>query len=100
MRSRAGSRPATEGVSRPSWQTVLLLLQPPLTLLYLLAVRGGWLVPSYIPVAVLAVFPLAVLLLGRTAEGSRWLVAAAALEIGWALLAAMSVGFAIAWQLC
>ena len=61
--------------------------------------RRGWVLPSYTPVAALAVFPLAVLLLGRRAAGS-WRVAAAVLELGWALLAAMSVGFAIAWQLC
>jgi hypothetical protein len=96
MRSLAGSRPAAESVSQRRWQTVLLLLQPPLTLAYLLAVRRGWVEPSYAPIAVLALCPLAVLLLGR----SRWAVMAAVLELGWAMLAAMSIGFAIAWQLC
>jgi hypothetical protein len=84
-------------VSRPAWQTVLLLLHPPLTLLYLVAVRGGWVAPSYVPVAILALAPLAVLLRGGR---TRWRVMAAALELAWAILAAMSVGFAIAWQLC
>ena len=85
-------------MSRPAWQTVLLLLQPPLTLAYLLAVRGGWVAPSYTPVVILALLPLAVLMLARGA-GRRWLVVAAVLELGWALLAAMSIGFAIAWRL-
>jgi hypothetical protein len=83
-------------VSRRRWQTVLLLLQPPLTLLYLLAVRGGWAVPSYLPIAILALCPIAAFLLG----GRRgWIAAVAMLEIGWAVLAAMSVGWAIAWRL-
>lgn len=82
-------------MSRRTWQTVLLLVQPPLTLAYLLAVRHGWAEPSYGPIAVLALCPLLVLLFGR----SRWLATAAVLELGWAMLAAMSIGFAIAWRL-
>jgi len=65
---------------------------------YLIALRGRLVAPSFVPIIVLSVFPLAALVLGAS-RGWRWGVAALALlELGWAALAEAMVGFAIAWQ--
>jgi len=87
------------------WQAFLLLPHPILTLLYLLAVRAGRAQPDFAPVVALVVLPLASTLVGvaqiRRLEspGSRSaqmvLLAIAALEVSFTVLAAALVGFAI-----
>ena len=87
------------------WQTILLLPHPILTLLYLLAVRAGRVQPGFTPVVVLVVLPLISTLVGVTqlrrteSAGSRGgqivLLAIAALEASFTVLAAAVVGFAI-----
>jgi hypothetical protein len=92
-------------MSRPlRWQVGLLLLFPPLSLLYLWGVQVQRVRPGFGPVLGLAALPLAASVLGlvalrRTREGVRRqviLLAAALAEILWALCALAMVGFAIA----
>ncbi len=90
------------------WQAALLLPHPVLTLLYLLAVRAQRLEPSFAPVAVLATLPVLSAMVGishlrgTSAAGSRGgqitLLALAALEIAFSVLAAAVVGFAIGFR--
>ena len=90
-----------------AWQAALLLPQPPLSLLYLLALRTERLRPSFVPLALLAAAPLASAVVGAAAlrspaAGSRgWhaaLLVGAGVELAWTLLAEAMVGFAIAWR--
>jgi hypothetical protein len=95
-------------VSRPlAWQLALALAQPPLSVLYLALVRGEHLRPSFVPLGVLALLPLASAAVGlvawRTARPAarRWhggLVALAVVELAWTGLAEAMIGFAIAWR--
>jgi hypothetical protein len=95
-------------LSRPlGWQLALVLAQPPLSVLYLWLVRRETIRPSFVPLAVLALVPLASAAIGlgawRTARPptrSRhaWLIAVAVLELAWTALAEAMVGFAIAWR--
>jgi len=90
------------------WQTILLLPHPILTLLYLLAVRAERVQPGFAPVVVLVVLPFISTLVGVTqlrrieSSGSRGgqivLLAIAALEVSFTVLAAAVVGFAIGLQ--
>ena len=95
-----------EGVPRAAlWQAALLLPHPVLTLLYLLAVRGERVEPSFGPVVALVALPFLSAVVGVThlrrtaAAGSRGgqmvLLALAALEAAFTVLAAAVVGFAI-----
>ena len=81
---------------------MLLAPQPPLSLLYLVALRAERIAPSFGPLLALAVFPLASLLIGVRAGGPRarrfLLGALAVAELAWTALAEAMVGFAIAWQ--
>lgn len=87
------------------WQAALLLPHPVLTLLYLLAVRAARVEPSFGPVVVLVALPVLSALVGishlrRTAavgsrSGQMVLLALAALEAAFTVLAAAVVGFAI-----
>ncbi len=87
------------------WQAVLLLPQPILTLLYLLAVRTGRAEPSFTPVVAAAILPLLSALVGAAklrhpepaaSRGAQIaLLAAAALEVSFTVLAAAVIGFAI-----
>ncbi len=95
------------GGPRRAWRLALLLPHPPLSLLYLLAIRTGRL-PAVVAVAVaLAVLPLLSLLLGlrgRTEDpthghGSRWLTVLAVAELLWALLCIAIVNVAQVWRL-
>jgi hypothetical protein len=82
----------------------LLLPFPPLSLLYLLAVRAQRVRPGFGPVLGLALLPLAASILGlvalRRTTGSVprqvMLLTVALAEILWALCALAMVGFAIA----
>lgn len=86
------------------WQIVLLLPQPPLTLLYLVLVRGERLRPSFVPVVVLTLLPLGSLLLAVPRRGAATatrtaaiaVVVLAVLELAWGAASAALVGFAIA----
>jgi hypothetical protein len=89
------------------WQALLLIPQPPLSLLYLLAVRGELARPSFVPLAVLAALPAAVLVASgravcRAAQGARRghaiTLGIAAAELVWSVLAQALMGFAIAWR--
>ena len=87
------------------WQVILLLPQPILTLLYLLALRAERVEPAFEPVVGLAVLPLVSTLVGLVqlrrpeSSGSRGgqmaLLAIATLEVSFTVLAAAVVGFAI-----
>ena len=87
------------------WQLVLLLPHPILTTLYLLAVRAGSVQPSFIPVVALVLLPLLATFVGTAqlrrpeAPASRGgqivLLAVAAVEVSFSVLAAAIVGFAI-----
>jgi hypothetical protein len=87
------------------WQAALLLPHPVLTLLYLLAVRGERVEPSFGPVVVLVALPIVSAMVGIShlrqiaSAGSRGgqmvLLALAALEAAFTVLAAAVVGFAI-----
>lgn len=87
------------------WQIILLLPQPILTVLYLLAVRTERVQPSFTPVVALAILPLLAALIGvsklRQSEsggarsGQVMLLAVAVLEVSFTVLAAAVVGFAI-----
>jgi hypothetical protein len=90
-----------------SWQVALLLPQPPLSILYLLLIRAERVPPRFAPVVVLAVLPLASLVVGirrwvrsHPPRGRRELalLAVSLLELAWAVLSAAVVGFAIALQ--
>jgi hypothetical protein len=91
----------------PSWRAALLLLpQPPLSLLYLLAVRHGSTTPRYLPVVALAAFPaLALLSIVRVLRakgnhgGDVLIAVGAVVELALALVTFALVGFDIAWQL-
>jgi hypothetical protein len=95
-------------LSRPlRWQLALALAQPPLSVLYLLLVHRGRLAPSFAPLGLLALLPLASAAVGLTAWRSAppatrsrhgWLVALAVLELAWTGLAQSMIGFAIAWR--
>jgi hypothetical protein len=82
---------------------VLVLPYPPLSLLYLLAVRWERVEPSFTPLVLLAALPLAAVVLGiRGLLGGRergWhaaLLAVAVVELLWAVMASAMIGFAIA----
>ena len=87
------------------WQAALLLPHPVLTLLYLLAVRAERVQPSFAPVVALIILPILSTMVGIThlrqasSAGSRGgqmvLLALAALEASFTVLAAAVVGFAI-----
>jgi hypothetical protein len=92
---------------RRAWRLALLLPHPPLSLLYLLAIRSGRL-PPLVAVAVgLAVLPLLSLLLGFWGRGddprersrSPVLTALAVGELLWALLCITIVNVAEVWRL-
>jgi hypothetical protein len=81
--------------------------QPALSLLYLLAIRERRLAPSFVPLLVLALLPVASVAVGLLARGPsrpaerRWRIAlltVAVLEVVWTVLAQAMVGFAIAWR--
>ncbi len=87
------------------WQLGLLLPHPILTLLYLVAVRAGHVHPSFVPVVALVLLPLLATFVGaaqlrRLEEasprgGQIVLLALAALEVSFTVLATAVVGFAI-----
>jgi hypothetical protein len=83
-----------------AWQTVLLALQPPLSLAYLFAMRAEQLPASFLPLMLLAAFPVAALVgelaPGHTGRRRALVVALAFLEILWTIVAQVFVGFAIA----
>jgi hypothetical protein len=88
------------------WQVGLLLLHPPLSAAYLLALRAGWLAPSFFPPLFAAAAPLASAVLGtvRLARGGErgraiLLLATALFEVVWAVVVLAIVGFAIAWRM-
>jgi hypothetical protein len=95
-------------VSRPlAWQLGLALPLPPLSVGYLLLIRGGSLAPSFAPLLLFAILPLASAAVGvtawRHARGTDrrrhgWLLGAAVLELLWVGVADAMVGFAIAWR--
>ncbi len=87
-------------MSARGWQLLLLLPQPPLTLLYLLAIRSQRVRPSFTPVILLGLLPVAALVVAVVAVRPRQPMALllAVLEIALAVLAAAMVGFAIAWR--
>jgi hypothetical protein len=85
----------------------LLVPQPPLSLLYLLAVRDGRVAPSFVPLLLLALLPVASAMVGVLTRGPsrpgdrRWraaLIAVAVLELAWTAVSEAMVGFAIAWR--
>ena len=90
------------------WQAALLLPHPVLTLLYLLAVRAERVQPSFAPVVALMILPILSTMVGVThlrragsagsRGGQRVLLALAALEASFTVLAAAVVGFAIGLQ--
>ena len=90
------------------WQAALLLPHPVLTLLYLLAVRAERVQPSFAPVVALMILPIISTMVGvrhlrqASSAGSRGgqivLLALAALEASFTVLAAAVVGFAIGLQ--
>lgn len=91
-----------------AWQALLLVPEPLLSLAYLGAIRAERLQPSFMPIVVLAAFPLASAVVGArrlqatsagtTRRSGIVLLGVAALELVWAVVAAMMVGFAIAWR--
>jgi hypothetical protein len=96
---------------RRAWRLALLLPHPPLSLLYLLAIRSGHLAPAVSVAAGLAIFPLLSLVLGgrrrarETAEEPRrrledpLLTALAIVELSWAVLCITIVNIAAVWRL-
>jgi len=85
----------------------LLLPFPVLSVGYLFAIRTGTLEPRCAPLIVLAALPAAALVGGvlglraAPAGAGGWqvgVIAVAALELLWAVLALAMVGFAIAWR--
>ena len=86
-------------MSARAWQVALLLPGPPLTLLYLLLIRAEHLRPSFGPVVVLGLAPLASIAVGVSVRPLRTsLLVLAFVEILGAILAAALVGFAVAAQ--
>jgi hypothetical protein len=90
------------------WQVAVLLLQPPLSGAYLLAMRAEIIPPSYVAAILFTAVPGAVIVAGlsalrRTEDNARsWqagIVALAALQTGWGLVTFAIVSFAIAWRL-
>ena len=87
------------------WQLGLLLPHPILTVLYLVAVRADRVRPSFVPVVALALFPVLATLVGAAQlrrldaasprGGQIVLLALAALEVSFTVLAMAVVGFAI-----
>jgi hypothetical protein len=82
----------------------LLVPHPPLSILYLLAIRHNRVHPRFAPLVVLAIFPVAALAdaVRRLAAGPRSergtsiaILCVAAIEIAWAVLALTIVGLAI-----
>ena len=75
---------------------LLLVPQPPLSLAHVLAIRAGWMAPSWTPVFGLAAFPAAALAiaLGRRPRDVG-ATAIAVLELGWSAVHAAMVGMAI-----
>jgi hypothetical protein len=97
---------AGRGSSR-LWQILLLLPLPPVSFLYLHLVRAARVTPSFVPVIVLAIFPMASILLAarrlggapsseRPISSEIALIAVALTELGWAAVTAFAVAFAIA----
>ena len=90
------------------WQVLLLLPHPILTVLYLVAVRSGSLLPRFVPVMALVVLPLVSAGVGvawlRRPEsaasrgGQVALLALAALEVSFTVLAMAVIGFAIGFR--
>ena len=88
------------------WQIGLLLPFPPLSLLYLLAVRAERLAPGFGVLLGLMLLPLASLVVGVFAVRGRRaglrtqvvLLAIAVAELVWAVLALAMAGFAVAWH--
>jgi len=89
------------------WQILLLLPQPPLSLVYLHLVRAGRVAPSFLPVIVLGALPLVSLILAsrrlgpapaddRPIASEITLVAFAITELAWTAVSAVAVGFAVA----
>jgi hypothetical protein len=98
---------AVAGSPTLRWQAWLLVPQPPLSLLYLVAIRAERVSPSFTPVVALGTLPVVSALLGGLAlRGApygrrRWHLAwvgVAVLEIAWTVLAAAMVGVAVAWR--
>jgi hypothetical protein len=79
---------------------VLLLPEPPLALAYLFAVRAERVAPAFGPVAALAVFPVAAVVVAlRGLGGARWVVLGfAVVELASLVLVAAMIGFAKAWR--
>ena len=75
---------------------LLLVPQPPLSLAHVLAIRAGWVSPSWAPVFALAALPAAALAiaLGRRPRDVG-ATAIAVLELGWSAVHAAMVGMAI-----
>jgi hypothetical protein len=87
-----------------TWQGLLLLPQPPLSLAYLLAVRAGWLGASFVPLLFLITLPVASAAAGvvgmrqsRSGAIMTGLVLAA-VELAWGVLSLAIAGFQIAWR--
>lgn len=89
-------------VPRSVW--VLLALQPLLSLAYLLSVRWHWLPPTFAAPVALGMLPVAAAASilhrwGKSEASNRVamvVVLVAAAEVGWSVLVAAMVGFAIA----
>jgi hypothetical protein len=84
---------------------VLALPYPALSLAYLFAVRSEWVAASFVPLVVMAALPVASIVVGwrglRTGGPRAWhgaLIAVAALDLVWAVVASAMVGFSIAWR--
>jgi hypothetical protein len=91
-----------------TWQVAALLLQPPLSGVYLLAMRAEVVGPSYFAALFFTAVPGLALGAGAAAlrgvEGDAWrwqaaLIGLAVLEVAWGLLTFAIVAFAIAWRL-
>jgi hypothetical protein len=87
--------------------SLLLIPQPPLSLLYLWAVRERLVSPAFTPLMLLAVLPLLALVAcvfqsqhedsGRARRVT--ILAIAVAELSWAVLSLAIVGFAKAWRI-
>ena len=85
-----------------AWPVLLLLPHPPFSAVYVLAVRAGWLEPSFAAPLIAGIAPLgaAVLSALRLARGAdrrrdAVLLALALIEIVWAVTFLAIVGFAV-----
>lgn len=95
------------GRRRRTPQLVLLLIHPPISLLYLFAMHSGGLEPRLVPMMLLGLFPVMALLLdvvyrikGTPQRPRDLLVTTLTLvEIVWAILCVAMVNFAIVWRL-